>query len=689
MRTPLSAAAVLLLLGCVTAVPTAANMVSASSVGTPAPVPTPVTMVPTVNRRETEPVDNATHFAPAKVPGYACPIDCEYRRNCHCASSLTPGGLAPSDVPQFVVLTNDDAVTITTQPVILDITNQHTNPNGCKIPATWFVSVNYTDYHLVQEAYMLGHEIATHTVNHVADPDIMEIVGAKLWLNQTAHVPLEKIKGFRAPFLIHDNDQRNMLQQNGFVYDSSIPEQFPTATSPDGSHRLWPYTMDYGLPQRCDLGTGPCSVNESHPGLWEFPMWDIQDSTGRVESNMDPQGDLYEAYKQEFDRNYNGNRAPLGVYIHAAWLMNPTRNAAMHSFIQYALSKPDVWFVTPTDVLDWIKNPVPASQYRRDCPVPTDMWFPSGHFCKAVRCVNGNWSDVTCECTCAAEFLPNQPGFCLDPNTQACTVPKLFDSGIKKFYCPGGQRTPAVAPTPPVEQPSDAQSCGHPLLDFNGLAMSGTSDPAVSYTQALKAVDGLCDTCAVADDTQGNFLMIALPQSTTITGIFVVAGQNLAGAFVFVGDSPEKNGLTNSVCASKVDVPALTPAVIECPAVGQYITIAVPGSLNLCDVWIKTPDSDQQSVVDLQSGGAVGPAAALGQLLGGKLSTLAGLSGSEAASAVAAVSTSKGGGAGGAGELNSFGIASADAPKVYGAEGQAMKLEEQKLEKAAAAPKAQ
>lgn len=40
------------------------------------------------------------------------------------------------------------------------------------------------------------------------------------------------------------------------MYDSSIPEPFPTATSPDGNTRLWPYTMDHGLPQRCDLGTG-------------------------------------------------------------------------------------------------------------------------------------------------------------------------------------------------------------------------------------------------------------------------------------------------------------------------------------------------------------------------------------------------------------------------------------------------
>jgi hypothetical protein len=35
---------------------------------------------------------------------------------------------------------------------------------------SWFVSINYTDYHYVQEAYMRGDEIATHTLNHVPNP---------------------------------------------------------------------------------------------------------------------------------------------------------------------------------------------------------------------------------------------------------------------------------------------------------------------------------------------------------------------------------------------------------------------------------------------------------------------------------------------------------------------------------------
>ncbi len=39
----------------------------------------------------------------------------------------------------------------------------------------------------------------------------------------------------------------------GFKWDSSISEQYPTTTSPSASELLWPYTMDYGLPQDCSI----------------------------------------------------------------------------------------------------------------------------------------------------------------------------------------------------------------------------------------------------------------------------------------------------------------------------------------------------------------------------------------------------------------------------------------------------
>ncbi|KAL4424145.1 hypothetical protein ABPG75_001446 [Micractinium tetrahymenae] len=530
---------------------------------------------------------------PVEVPGYNCPAACK-PPNCKCASHDIPGGLDPANTPQFVVLTNDDAITVTTMPVILDITSKAYNPQGCEIPATWFVSQNYTDYHLVQEVYMKNHEIATHTLYHVPNPDLFQIVGMKLWLNQTAHVPLEKIRGFRAPFLMHNPDQRKILQENGFTYDSSIPEPFPTATSPDGSDRLWPYTMDYGLPQRCDLGTGPCSVNESLPGLWEFPMWDVQNDEGVVLTNMDPQGDLYEAYKREFDRNYNGNRAPVGVYIHAAWLMDPTRAAAMQQFINYALSFENTWFVTMSEAIDWIKAPVPAVKYAaqrqaQGCDPPTDMWFPSGSYCQGIQCVNGNFSDSACQCVCIAEFIPNQPGWCADPETGACTVPKVWSSADKSFSCPDhAQREPVAqaSPSPATEDPSVA-NCGHPLQDFVGLGISGTQDNSALYSQALRAVDGLCDTCASATDPTGNYFTVVLPNQLSVTSIQLTAGENTTGAFIFVGDSSDNNGMANPVCAQNLDLPAKQAVSIECSGVGRYVTLATPKNLTICDIYVQ------------------------------------------------------------------------------------------------------
>ena len=46
----------------------------------------------------------------------------------------------------------------------------------------------------------------------------------------------------------------------------------------------------------------------------------MQDQNDVVLTNMDPQGDLYETYKREFDRNYNGERLP-GPELYRRWLL--------------------------------------------------------------------------------------------------------------------------------------------------------------------------------------------------------------------------------------------------------------------------------------------------------------------------------------------------------------------------------
>ena len=72
--------------------------------------------------------------------------------------------------------------------------------------------------------------------------------------------------GFRAPLLVHNPAVRANLAAEGMLYDSSIIEFYApdSTTSPNASTRLWPYTMDQGIPQVCGGGWG---------GGWPAGCW--------------------------------------------------------------------------------------------------------------------------------------------------------------------------------------------------------------------------------------------------------------------------------------------------------------------------------------------------------------------------------------------------------------------------------
>lgn len=58
-------------------------------------------------------------------------------------------------------------------------------------------------------------------------------------------------------------------------------------------------------------------------------------------------------------------------------------------------------------VLRWMANPVPASQYRLSCPTPSDMTFPGGHFCLAPSggCVQVSRVDMGFSACCACSVV--------------------------------------------------------------------------------------------------------------------------------------------------------------------------------------------------------------------------------------------------------------------------------------------
>lgn len=288
--------------------------------------------------------------------------------DCHCASTHPPGGLKPEDTPMFILITNDDAVTQISEPLVRSITNMHTNPNGCMIPATYYVSIAYTSADLVKQLHKDGNEIATHTFSHVGNPDIHEIESARSWIHNNTHIPLDQISGFRAPELLSNQDTRKSLHDLGFKYDCSITESSAggSLTSPAGDTRLWPYTMDYGIPQTC-TGGAKCDDTERYPGLWEIPMWTLEDDTGRPIGIMDPVvEDLADAYFQAFNRSYYGNRSPIGVFFHAAWLAaDQQRIGHVNAFLERVLANDDVWVVTTSQLIDFMRHPMPKDKYAK------------------------------------------------------------------------------------------------------------------------------------------------------------------------------------------------------------------------------------------------------------------------------------------------------------------------------------
>ncbi|KAF8931781.1 hypothetical protein BGZ58_007408 [Dissophora ornata] len=263
----------------------------------------------------------------------------------------------PKTVPQFFTLTFDDAVQAPTVPVAHALMTPHVNPNGCPIKATWFAQTLYSDFSLIQQWYASGNEVADHTMNHLGTPPADEIIGNRKAINAFSGIPFAKLNGFRAPFLNYSDGTFAILGQEKFLYDSS--------TNAVPSDAFWPYTLDHGLANDC--WNGICDKPITIPGMWEIPMHAIMDSDlptaipHAMDAQLDASAETVAGWlRKNFDRHYQGDRAPFGIYLHPVHVGNATQ--LYNDFFSYAKSFPDVWFVTNQQLLQWMQNPVPASQ---------------------------------------------------------------------------------------------------------------------------------------------------------------------------------------------------------------------------------------------------------------------------------------------------------------------------------------
>jgi len=291
--------------------------------------------------------------------------------DCFCYGDVP--AVDPNAIPQFIMLTFDDAITsYMFRSVYFDllINPNFQNPNKCPAKATFFVSHNHTDYNLVQFLYNLGHEMASHGINHTSHETTFsdvadEIVGQRKMISEMTTIPEDEIQGFRSPYLdIYGNVQFEVLSHYNMTWDSSITnvEIFK------GKSPLWPFTLDFTIEKdNCPMGECP---DEKHPGVWEIPM------NGWIGDNGYPCGmidgcsisgqnftgsteDYYNFFMANFNTFYK-EKVPMHMFTHASMFMkSPNSISGLKKFMSHVLTEfNNVWFVSPSQVVEWMKNPV-------------------------------------------------------------------------------------------------------------------------------------------------------------------------------------------------------------------------------------------------------------------------------------------------------------------------------------------
>lgn len=255
------------------------------------------------------------------------------------------------------------------------------------------------------DVYKDKHEIALHTHNHPhgnkfsVDEWKEELTKCREMLIELG-VKKEEIIGVRAPYLEYNNNLFIAIKEMGLIYDSSIEEGWQKEQ--DGTNFLWPYTLDKasdGHKVLVELENKP--PIGFHPGLWEFPVYCVivppdeecekygvkpgfrkrmkqqqeyfDETTGKI-SGLDynllvffnmTKDEYLATLKYTLDLRLKGNKAPFIFCCHSdiyaekyEGIKNITykeRQEVLEEFIDYALKKSFVKFVSLRELLDFMK----------------------------------------------------------------------------------------------------------------------------------------------------------------------------------------------------------------------------------------------------------------------------------------------------------------------------------------------
>ncbi|XP_076041550.1 chitin deacetylase 8-like [Oratosquilla oratoria] len=375
---------------------------------------------------------------------------CEQGVNCllpNCMCPTTKLDLPIRRTPQLVILSFDDAVTITNYDFYQELSGMQ-NPNGCNISMTFFVSHQYNNYSLMYDLYRHGHEIALHSVTH--KPDIehywrpanysvwkQEMEDLRTMVTRYGLVSRNEDLGWRAPFLeIGGDEMFRALYDQYALYDCSWTSLKYSGwyVSPNDSKTLpplFPYTLDHNTEfQDCQIGK--CPKND-YRGLWVFPMVDLQDGRGEPCAMLDTcqgnkndagihsfcdENNVYDFLMKNFNNRYHSNRAPFGLYSHYSWFKendcpdpdNDAHRKGYKRFLDEVNGMHDVYIVSIRKALEWFKEQVSINDLDYFEPFLCNAFPPKNHCLDPLDCI---YEDVlglneirfnTCHRPCPANY---------------------------------------------------------------------------------------------------------------------------------------------------------------------------------------------------------------------------------------------------------------------------------------------
>ncbi|KAH3833062.1 uncharacterized protein LOC127880081 [Dreissena polymorpha] len=286
--------------------------------------------------------------------------------NCVCKTESTPHGLKVKDIPQIIYITLDGSLNFHSYSKMKSLfTQSRVNPNGCKIGGTIFVSDTGSSYRIADVLRSDGIEMALMGLDPRPESNATkirrEILIQKERIMSSSAFLENDIRGWKSPSYKPAGDAQFEILSNLSMYDSSLVAD----RSASGKAKLWPFTLDFGWEEKCEIETCP---DEKHPGVWEVPIipflgidegakCDVTDGCPRQPTSAK---ETYDYLMNNFNQYYKTNKAPFAIRLKQIWFHWFYRENmdGLLKFLDTVLSYKDVYASTISDMLEWIKSPV-------------------------------------------------------------------------------------------------------------------------------------------------------------------------------------------------------------------------------------------------------------------------------------------------------------------------------------------